>query len=382
MRIFEPNKSLNRLMIRYNWEQKDWPHFTYKVNELHHQLLAIAKAEAKYDGALQSLPKGINAETILDLMVKEALKTSKIEGEVFSRKDVLSSIKKNLGLSPKNTPIQNKSAEGICKLMIKMRAEFEKPLTQKMLLEWYQLLFEYDKNISVGKWRTHKEPMQIVSGAYGKQKIHFEAPPSANVVNEIKQFIEWFNATSPKGKNPILFSTIRAAIAHLYFESIHPFEDGNGRIGRALIEKALAQSAGKPVLISISSAIEKNKKLYYSSLQKNSLSLDITKWLNYFVELMQEALQETDLQMKFTIAKHHFFENWKGKLNARQMKAIKKIFDEGTDGFEGGMNAAKYGSINKISKATATRDLQELVQLKIFKASGGGRSVSYQLNEF
>jgi Fic family protein len=369
-------------MIRYNWEQKDWPHFTYKVNDLHQQLLTITKSEAKYDGALTSLPKGINAETILDLMVKEALKTSKIEGEVFSRKDVLSSIKKNLGLSPKNTPIQNKSAEGICKLMIKMRAEFEKPLTQKMLLEWHQLLFEYDKNISVGKWRTHKEPMQVVSGAYGKQKIHFEAPPSERVAAEMKQFVQWFNDTSPTGKNPILFSTIRAAVAHLYFESIHPFEDGNGRVGRALIEKALAQGAGKPVLISISSAIEKNKKLYYSSLQKNSLSLDITKWLNYFVDLMQDALQETDLQMKFTIAKHHFFENWKGKLNTRQMKAIKKMFDEGTDGFEGGMNAAKYGSINKTSKATATRDLQELVQLKIFKASGGGRSISYNLIGF
>lgn len=369
-------------MIRYNWEQKDWPHFTFQVSDLHQQLLTISKLEAKYDGALHTLPKGINAETILDLMVKEALKTSKIEGEVFSRKDVLSSIKKNLGLVPKSTSIQNKNAEGICKLMIKMRAQFAEPLSQKMLLEWHQLLFEHKKNISVGKWRTHKEPMQLISGAYGKRKIHFEAPPSERVMAEMKQFVQWFNDTSPTGKNPILFSTVRAAVAHLYFESIHPFEDGNGRMGRVLIEKALAQGAGKPVLISISSAIEKNKKLYYSSLQKNSLSLDITKWLKYFVELMQEALQETDLQMKFTIAKHHFFENWKGKINTRQMKAVKKMIDEGIDGFEGGMNATKYGSINKTSKSTATRDLQELVQLKIFKASGGGRSVSYQLNEF
>ncbi|MFM2225459.1 MAG: hypothetical protein RJA07_1661 [Bacteroidota bacterium] len=369
-------------MKPYNWQHKDWTHFTYNIVGCDDLLLAINKAEAKFGGVVSTLPKGINAETVVDMMVKEALKTSAIEGEVFSRKDVLSSIKKNLGLAPKSEKIQNKNAEGICKLMIKMRATFDKPLTQKMLFEWHQLLFEQEKNMQVGKWRTHKEPMQVVSGAYGKQKVHFEAPPSAAVAKEMKQFIEWYNRTAPNGKKPISNSTVRAAVAHLYFESIHPFEDGNGRIGRVLAEKILAQGFGKPLLISISSAIEKNIKLYYTNLQKASLSNEVSNWVKYFIGLIKQAMDETDLQLKFTIAKYHFFENWKSKLNARQLKAIKRILDEGVDGFEGGMNAAKYGSLNKVSKATATRDLQELLQLKILKSSGGGRSTSYSLVGF
>jgi Fic family protein len=196
----------------------------------------------------------------------------------------------------------------------------------------------------------------------------------------MQAYINWFNATAPNGKKPIHNAVVRAAIAHLYFESIHPFEDGNGRIGRAIAEKVLSQGNNRPILLSLSYAIEKNKNEYYTQLQKGQQKNEITKWIKYFVNTVIEAQGFAAKQIEFTLKKVAFLDKYKAQLNERQHKAVKRMLEEGIDDFEGGMNATKYGSLNKISKATATRDLQELYSLGVFKIFGGGRSTSYSLN--
>jgi Fic family protein len=234
--------------------------------------------------------------------------------------------------------------------------------------------------ITIGAWRTHQEPMQVVSGAVGKEKIHFEAPPSAQVSAEMKKFIAWFNDTAPGAKNEIKKAPVRAAIAHLYFESIHPFEDGNGRIGRAIAEKALSQTIGRHVLLSLSQTIEADKKSYYLALESAQRSNEITGWMKYFVKTTLQAQLEAKRIIDLTLKKTKFFDLFKNKLNERQVKVIIKMLEAEPKGFEGGMTANKYISITKASKATATRDLQLLAELGVFVSEGGGRSTRYSLN--
>jgi Fic family protein len=242
------------------------------------------------------------------------------------------------------------------------------------------MLLQENTGLLIGAWRTHQEPMQIISGPYGKQKIHFEAPPSGNVTSEMKKFIQWFNDTAPGGKKEIKKAPVRSAIAHLYFESIHPFEDGNGRIGRAIAEKALSQTVGRPILLSLSQTIEADKKAYYAALEKAQRNNEITNWINYFVDTTLKAQKHAIEIIDFILKKAKFFDRFKEQLTERQTKAINKIFEAGPEGFEGGMNANKYMSINKVSKATATRDLQTLVLMNVLLPKGSGRSTSYILN--
>jgi Fic family protein len=369
-------------MATYNWQQKDWPQFKFSLNEVEDELLLFAEKLGKVSGILESLPEETRQETIIDTMLAEAIKTSEIEGEFPGRKDVLSSIRKNLGLHHSTEFIKDKSAAGLGELMIDVRNSFKEPLTEQKLFAWHKMLLSTNKRITVGAWRFHKEPMQVISGTIGKEKIHFEAPPSSQVKKEMKAFINWFNDTAPGGKYEIKKAPVRSAIAHLYFETIHPFEDGNGRIGRAIAEKALSQTAGRPVVLSLSSAIEVKKNDYYTSLENAQRSNEITGWIEYFVKTLLTAQTEAEAQIDFTLKKTKFFDHYKNKLNERQLTVIKRMLEEGTKGFEGGMNAKKYMAITKTSKATATRDLQELLQTGAFILAGnaGGRSTSYLVN--
>ena len=222
--------------------------------------------------------------------------------------------------------------------------------------------------------------MRLVSGSIGKEKIHFEAPPSDQVEKEMEHFISWFNDTAPGGPKEIKIAPVRAAIAHLYFETIHPFEDGNGRIGRAIAEKALSQTIGRPVLLSLSRTIEADKNTYYAALEKAQKSNEITEWIKYFVGVTLAAQKQARESVDFILKKSKFFDRFKDALNERQLKVIRRMLEEGPEGFEGGMNARKYVSIAKTSKATATRDLQQLVELGVLIAEGGGRSIHYRLN--
>lgn len=363
----------------FNWQYKDWPEFRFSLQEVETALFSFSEKAGRVSGILAALPIDIGQETIVDIILSEAIKTSEIEGEYPNRSDVLSSIRKNIGLIDKTVLIKDPAAKGLGELMISVRETAQEPLTEEILFSWHNMLMGSNKNITVGKWRTHEEPMQIISGAMGKEKVHFEAPPSVQVPIEMSAFLQWFNDTAPSGTKEIKHPLVRAAIAHLYFESIHPFEDGNGRIGRAIAEKALSQTLGRPVLMSLSQAIEAKKKDYYAALEKAQRSNEITQWIIYFVQTTLTAQDNAETHIEFVLKKTRFFDCYKNKLNTRQMAAVKRMFEEGPKGFTGGMNTRKYIGIAKTSKATATRDLQQLVALGALIPGGGGRSTSYHL---
>lgn len=364
----------------YIWQQTWWPNFTYDTAKVEEHLFAFAEQTGYVTGLLQTLPQDVQMEAVINTMVAEAIKTSEIEGEYFSRQDVISSIRNHLGLNPTYDKVKNKSAEGAGKLMVDVRNTFAVPLTAEKLFIWHEILLQQNNRIRVGAWRTGKEPMQVISGSIGKENIHFEAPPSDSVPAEMERFIQWFNDTAPGGVKEIKKAPIRSAITHLYFETIHPFEDGNGRIGRAIAEKALSQTIGRPVLLSLSQTIESDKKLYYSALEQAQKTGDVSNWIHYFVDVVVQAQVKAKEVVQFILHKSAFFDRHKAQLNNRQLKVMKKMLDSGTEGFKGGMSAKKYSSITGASKATATRDLQELLKLGAFKSFGGGRSTGYELN--
>ena len=377
--FYEPNKLYIRLMS-YNWEQSDWPTFTYKEGKAGKILLDFLMKSGQMSGVLTGLAEGNQTELLLEMMVVEAIKTSEIEGEFLSRPDVMSSIKKSLGIHEEQPLlVKDQRAKGIAKLMIKVRSEYVQDLTEEMLFEWHELLMEGNRYVRAGKWRADSSPMQVVSGVIGKEIVHFEAPPSGRVPAEMAAFISWFNKTAPNKAETINNLLIRSAITHLYFESIHPFEDGNGRVGRALAEKALHQGLGHATLISLSSVIEEKKNEYYKALKSGQSSNEISDWLDYFADTVFDAQLSAEQLINFTLQKVKFFDRNKENLNERQTKVINRMLAEGPAGFEGGMTAKKYIAITKASKATATRDLQALVELGVFLPQGGGRSVSYEM---
>ena len=361
--------------MRYNWQQKDWPNFQYQTEDIEELLYDFAQRTGRISGVLEGLSETEQTEAMVNLMVSEAIKTSEIEGEYLSRNDVMSSIKRNLGIQPDMPMTKDKRAEGVAELMLAVRKSFSENLNEKELLGWHSMLMKGNKSIHVGQWRTHEEPMQIVSGAMGREVVHFQAPPSLQIPSEMERFLKWFNREQDTIKKPI----VRAAIAHLYFESIHPFEDGNGRIGRAIAEKALSQSINRPVLFSLSKSIESNKNAYYEALKRAQRSNEITEWINYFVKTVLDAQVDAEEEIEFTLKKTKFFDLHKGELNDRQKKVVRRMLDEGHKGFEGGMNARKYVSLTGASKATATRDLQDLVEKEVFVPIGGGRSTRYEV---
>ena len=248
-----------------------------------------------------------------------------------------------------------------------------------MLFSWHKMLMKGRRGLKdIGAYRTHEEPMQIVSAALHDPEIHFEAPPSKHMKKEMDAFIHWFNDTSPEGKNPLPAVT-RASIAHLYFVSIHPFEDGNGRIGRAIAEKALSQNLGQPTLIALSQTIQARRKDYYGSLERNNRDTEITDWMIYFSKTILTAQERTQKLVDFLIEKTKLYERLQGQLNERQEKVLERLCREGLEGFKGGLSAENYIKITKTSRATATRDLQELVQLDALSKTGELRHTRYYL---
>tara|TARA_R110002033_G_scaffold139044_1_gene178216 strand:- start:1524 stop:2636 length:1113 start_codon:yes stop_codon:yes gene_type:complete len=363
----------------YNWQQPEWSNFTYSLENVEDLLFDYMSRVGQLEGYLEGLDREEQLETVIQTMVTEAIKSSEIEGEYLEREDVKSSVRNNLGLNVPNDVVSDQRATGMATLLTDVRKTFSEPLTQEKLFSWHSSLMMEADNVLVGSWRTHEEPMQVISGALGKQKVHFEAPPSNAIPNEMKQFLQWFNESIPSGKNPIKKPIIRSAIAHLYFESIHPFEDGNGRLGRCISEKALSQYIKRPILMSLSRGIEADKKAYYYHLEKAQKSNNITEWISYFVETVLVAQEQTMREVAFTLKKARFFDRFNEQMNERQLRAVQRILEEGPKGFEGGMNARKYIGITKTSKATATRDLQDLVGKGIFIPIGGGRSTRYEL---
>ena len=364
----------------FNWQLPDWPHFTYKLTNEDQLLLDFAKRAGRASGLLETLPNDSQSDTIVEMMVFEAIKTSAIEGEFLSRKDVMSSIKRNLGLNPNLKQVYDLRAQGAAELMINVRQTFNEPLSKEMLFTWHKMLMKGSKGINIGQWRSHSEPMQVVSGPMGREIVHFEAPPSIQVPAEMERFIQWFNDTASGGSDEINKPPIRSSIAHIYFETIHPFEDGNGRIGRAISEKALSQGLRQPVLLSLSRTIEENKNAYYDGLKSAQKSNDLTEWIRYFVNVVIDAQKIAEEFIEFTLRKTKYFDHYNRLLNHRQSKAVLRMLEEGPKGFQGGMTARKYMAISKTSKATATRDLQDLVVKGALTAYGSGRSTRYEID--
>lgn len=365
--------------MHYNWQHKNWPNFTYDTAILDSCVSAFTLVFGEVKGILDTLQEEVKQETLLQFMIDEAMKTSEIEGEYYSRQDILSSIKNKIGLAVPKHLIFDSRAEGISELMVEIRASHYKPLSESLLQNWHRILFAQSFSIQAGAYRTGHDPMQLISGSYGKEIIHYEAPPSTQVPKEMKQFVQWYQAYEVA---PLDFkhALLKTAISHFYFESIHPFEDGNGRIGRALAEKCLAESLHFPLVLSISKTIEQDKTRYYLALKEAQHSLDLTTWINYFSDILVTAQQQAKETIHLIIKKAHFFDQHQAQLNERQHKVLRKLFDFGLENFKGDLSAKKYQSMTKTSKATATRDLQDLVEKKLLSTTGAGRSVRYHLN--
>jgi Fic family protein len=364
--------------VTWNWQKKDWPNFSYNIE----QLVGLENEFLYQAGLLVGVYSHLNNENknilMIDLLSDEALKTSEIEGEYLNRDSVQSSVKKHFGFQAQNTKIPLAEA-GISEMMIDLYSNYHDKLSDELLGKWHRMLTYGRRDIkNLGYYRTDQEAMQVISGPIHNPKVHFAAPPSENIPDEMRLFINWFNDSSPSGKTP-LSTLIRASIAHLYFVSIHPFEDGNGRIARGLAVKSLADSLKSPVFITLSTIIEKNKKDYYAMLEMSNKSNEITNWLIYFAKTIIQAQKNTVLLIEFIIKKTKFFDHFANELNDRQNKAILRIFAEGPDGFKGGLSAENYINITKTSRATTTRDLQDLVNKKALIRVGERKSTRYYL---
>jgi Fic family protein len=366
--------------MTWTWERPEWPVFTYDSKALEPLEQQFLRQSGEFVGACKHIGADDQESLKIELISEEAVKTSEIEGEMLDRASVQSSLRHQLGLgaeAPGVTPAER----GISQMMIDLYQSFATPLDDRTMFDWHAMLLAGDREIEViGSYRTQADAMQVVSGPIGKRRVHFEAPPSARVPAEMKRFIACFNATAPAGKTP-LPALMRASLVHLYFECIHPFEDGNGRIGRALAEKSLAQSLGQPSLIALAYTIERKRKGYYAALERNNKDVEITPWMTYFAGTIIEAQNNTIRRVDFYVAKARFYERFRDRLNERQAKVIARMFREGIDGFKAGLSAENYIAISRTSRATATRDLQDLVEKGALAKTGELRHTRYFLKQ-
>ncbi len=367
----------------YIWQHDDWPHFTYDASRYLTQIAGFFKAAERTFGRLEGLSQQHQDNAFIDLMVSEAITTSAIEGEQLNRASVQSSIKAFIGLTQIHHRSYDPKEEGIAALMVSVHHHWNQALTEDMLCKWQEMVVidSQFRPITRGDYRQHASPMQIVSGAIGKQKVHYVAPPSDQVPAEMEQFINWYNRTDPINGTEKIPGLIRAGIAHAWFEIIHPFEDGNGRVGRAIIEHALSQTLGYPNLASLSTAIATNRTAYYDALGNlGQQGMNLNPWLDYFIETTETAQAITKLKIDFTLNKARFYDTFAGQLNERQAKVVARIFAEGIKGFEGGLTNKKYRAITQCSPTTATRDIIHLLRIgALDQREGGGRSTHYTL---
>jgi Fic family protein len=362
----------------WNWQKKEWPDFSFDQTFFQELLDEFYLLAGELQGASRLFSNLEKENLTFEIITDEALKTSEIEGEYFNRESVQSSIQRQFGLKVDGRK-PSPGEFGIAELMVDLYHSILQPLSHEQLFRWHSMLTNGRRDlVDIGRYRTSPEPMQVVSGPMGRPIIHFEGPASAQVPAEMERFITWFGDTSKSGSMP-LHPVVRSGIAHLYFVSIHPFEDGNGRIGRAIAEKALSEGLGFPSLIALSHTIEKHKKRYYDSLAKNNQGLEITEWLSYFAETVILAQKRSNAMVDFIIAKTRLYDRIKDQLNERQTKVLERVFREGPEGFQGGLSLQNYLSITGTSRATATRDLKDLVEMGVMSKTGDLKGTRYFL---
>ena len=364
--------------MSWNWQQPDWPNFSWnKALLVKADALFLVEA-GEYVGTVKHLVPEDRDQLTVAAMGAEAVTTSEIEGVILDRASVQSSIRRQLGLAADHRKI-GAAEQGMSEMMVDLYRSYAQPLSDDTLFRWHRMLTSGRSDLKdIGRYRTHVEPMQIVSGAIHKPKVHFQAPASSDVPVEMSRFIEWFRRTAPGGSEPLPALT-RAGIAHLFFVCIHPFEDGNGRIGRAIAEKALAQSLGHPTLTALAATILAKRKTYYAALEANNKHNEITPWLSWFAATAIEAQRRAIALVDFMIDKVRLLDRLRDQLNDRQKKALLRMLREGPEDFEGGLSAGKYASITGASPATATRDLADLVAKHALVRTGEHRHARYHI---
>ncbi len=364
------------------WQQPDWPHFRYDKRAFEDRELEFRLNSERLAGRFDALPMASQEDATIDLMLSEAIKTSAIEGEDLDRESVRSSL---LSLIASDTLPENtdQKAAGAASLLVDVRKNWQTPLTHELLGKWQSMAVPEQRYSSLlrGAYRNDPSPMQIVSGPYGREKVHYEAPPAVQVPDEMAIFIDWYNRTRPLNEDKKVPGIARAGVAHLWFEVIHPFDDGNGRVGRAIADHALSQSLGYPTTACLATAIEAEKKSYYLQLENASRgSLDVNVWLDYFADTILKAQEIAREEVDFVLTKARFYEVYGDQLNKRQAKMVSRVFAEGRKGFEGGITTRKYEAIAKCPNRTASRDLSDLVAKgAITTLPGGGRTTRYEL---
>ncbi len=378
------------------WQHPDWPNFKAQALGVQDALLRARKKQGEVIGQANAIGLQGAQELIQSRYIQEIIATSAIEGEKLNLDSVRSSVFRKLGITLENdlAPL-DKKVDGLVDILQDALETRESELSAAKLFQWHQALFPEKINsrlrIKVGDFRDHEDPMQIVSGRQGKETIHFTAPPSVRVADEIEVFLDWFNKTRPKHqvfKNSENYETqidglTRAAIAHLWFETIHPFEDGNGRLGRAIVEMAMAQDAQSgEKLYSLSEQMMVNRSSYYDALNAAQHgNLDISEWVIWFAHTCELACEASCEVMKNAIERSHYWAQYSHvRLNDRQKKVIHRLLDEGDGGFLGGLNAEKYMKITASSKATATRDLSDLLESKMLFSVGQGKALRYYIH--
>jgi Fic family protein len=364
---------------QYIWQHPEWPQWQFDSARLAGLLSQVTFERGRLLGRMQALGFKLAEEVTLRALTDEVIKSSEIEGESLNPESVRSSLAKRLGMDIGTLAPADRHVDGVVEMVLDATQRYDQVLAESRLCSWHASLFPTGHSgmikIAVGTYRTDIDgPMQVVSGGVGREKIHFEAPPAARLAQEMAGFLDWFNRAQE------LDPTIKAGLAHLWFVTLHPFEDGNGRIGRALCDMALARADLSPQrFYSLSAQIQHERKDYYDSLeraQKNTQ--DATVWLEWFLGCLLRSIQEAAEQSKKVITKANFWNQCSGaSMNSRQVKMINKLLD----GFEGNLTNKKWVVINKCSPDTALRDIKELIDHGVLlNAGAGGRSTHYVLS--
>ncbi|MBX2970093.1 MAG: Fic family protein [Cyclobacteriaceae bacterium] len=365
-------------MTRYIHELRAWPTFTWEDEKLILPLSEVRHKQGRLLGKLEGLGFQLREEATLETLTQDVIKSSEIEGESLPIDQVRSSIARRLGIEIAGEVTVSRNVEGVVEMMLDATQQYGQPLTEERLFGWHAALFPTGRSgmhkISVGAWRDDaKGPMQVVSGAMGKERVHYQAPQASRLQSEMEKFLNWFN--TPSVTDPVL----KAAVAHLWFVTIHPFDDGNGRIARAIADMQLARADGsRQRFYSMSAQIQRERNQYYDILESTQKGdLDITTWLLWFLDCLNRAIALSEQNLSGVIHKAKFWEAQQTVvLNERQRRMLNKLMD----GFEGKLTTSKWAKIAKCSPDTALRDIQDLVEKGILeKEEGGGRSTSYRI---
>ena len=367
-------------MSQYLWQHQDWPKLHWDQGALLIPLGEARFAQGRLFGELETIGFGENLRIEAGALVEEAVKTSAIEGESLPRDSVRSSVARRLGLEASGLPAPQRHVEGLVDLLVDASSRCEEPLTAERLKGWHAALFPTGYSglhkITVADWRN--KPIQVVSGPVGHERVHFEAPPPERVPGEMEQFLDWWRFPPEP-----LEGLVRAGVAHLWFEIVHPFEDGNGRIGRALADMALAQAEKSPRrFYSLSAQIHAEREDYYRALEKsNAGGGDITGWLVWFLGCVARAVTGAEKEVQLVLCKTRFWRRIDAhRLNTRQAKVVNRLLDAGPGGFEGGLTNRKYRQMTRASERTSLRDIRDLVDWGVLvRNDTGGRSTRYEL---